>query len=196
MWKTVLEVTNCDNFDTQRHWANGFMGILKANNGKWADLTSCVDYASYLEARLEVCPVEYLDEVGRVAMQNCSVYREISASKPSMLTTGRKQPKVQTFLDFAVCYGLASYVSVKAPTMTGDGVKHAAQFRGQTLPKSATYFSGLVRGHSLRDSAQCEEALHSVLHFHEKEYRKMHGKNKWRRVKKRLFGWCVDILTP
>ena len=124
-WRRVLDATEHDAFDIERRWANGAMGLFKATTSipsvKWHELKTCVDYAVLLEFRHSACPVDFLDELGRTAMQKCTVYPDADSSPNS-------HPRLQNSLDLGVWYHLVSYVDVKAPTMTHKDVVRATQF--------------------------------------------------------------------
>lgn len=130
MWTTVLETSGYD-FEPEQHWANGCLKMFKATNtaphNKWAELKACIDCAVVRELRAKTCPVEFLDEIGRVAMQKCATNQD--DEMPPELDL----PAFQTFLDFAVWFDLTSYVRARAPSMTYAEVSHATKFRGLQL---------------------------------------------------------------
>lgn len=133
MWQTVLKATGNGTFDPGRRWANGFMGLFKATKTtpaiSWAQLKLCIDCAIFLEYVHKTCPVVYLDELGRTAMQRCTTY-PTSPSSPDII----KRPKLLTFLDIAVWFRLASYVKIRGSTMKYQEIIHATRFRGLPWP--------------------------------------------------------------
>jgi len=101
------------------------LGVFKAVAGdpstKLSHFTSCVEYALRLEYRLKVCPVKFLDEVGRTADIH-PVYEEVL---PREL-----RGTICSFLEFAVLFNLASYVQTKGTTVPKSELLHAARFQG------------------------------------------------------------------
>jgi hypothetical protein len=128
MWKKILDTTGHDMFDPERHWANAYLGIFKAVIGDArTNFLLCLEYALRLEFRTQVCPVEYLDEVGRTAVatdiftlmaQHVNRYARDSMSP---------RPTIETFLDIAVMFNLAGYVRVKGPQVSRSEIVHAAK---------------------------------------------------------------------
>jgi hypothetical protein len=67
MSETILDRTGHDACDPDRHWVNGFMGMLKSVGSspimKWSDFMWGVEYALRTEQRTHTCPTAYLEEL-------------------------------------------------------------------------------------------------------------------------------------
>jgi hypothetical protein len=117
MLGTVLENTGHNHFDPDRHWANGFMGVLKMNTNpkleKCPDFMWCVEYALRIVEELHACPVKYLDELDRAARLACGFYRD--GEFITHVSKYNRRPGLQSFLDFAAWACLPSYIRAKAP---------------------------------------------------------------------------------
>jgi hypothetical protein len=198
MWDTVLVSTGHDTFDPDRHWANGFMGILKSIKAprieKWSDFMWCIEYSLRVEQRLHICPVEYLEEVHRAAKENCTLYRDgVFATRTTPHTRTKRTFPIRNFLDFAVWVGLVSYIHMKASASTHDDLLHAAQYKG--LGNAISHEAGTNRNKQLlldlsyrteqtMDLRPLTQVLDSAIRSKKKEERK----DKWDKAKKRVFG--------
>ncbi|KAI8936526.1 hypothetical protein NX059_006930 [Plenodomus lindquistii] len=199
MWSTVLEVTGHDTFDAMAHWANAHLAALKAIPGEVilseAQLISCISRSLLLEFRLQLCDVEYLDEVRRAAMVNCDYYRNEECLLKSRSRI-KKTSKIQCFLDFAVSMNLANYVRLKGPLVTRDEVLHAAQFRDARYFGKLRLMSIVHRDvilsrrmdeqdfQTLCSKKVLDQALNEVLRDHDKRYQK----EKWKKRRQKFLG--------
>ncbi|KAF1837270.1 hypothetical protein BDW02DRAFT_175185 [Decorospora gaudefroyi] len=125
MWNNVLDTTGHDDFDPEWHWANGHLGMFKAVAGttptKMSHFILCVEYALRLEHRLQICPVKYLDEVGRTA----TIHHVYDAFLPRAIGGS-----VASFLEFSVLFQLVGYVKAKGATVPRRELKNAARLQG------------------------------------------------------------------
>ncbi|KAF2803249.1 uncharacterized protein BDZ99DRAFT_576168 [Mytilinidion resinicola] len=197
MWKTILNATGHDAFDPERHWANGFMGILKAVNttsdAKWENFIWCIEYALMLENKLQSSFVDYLDEVSRAGMKNCEDYRTSKYVKRVGFDTIRRPPALQSFLDFAVWFNLVGYVRVKAKTASRDELLHATQFKGILWREQIeeSWLAGkvmLTKAGFITDRSALKQVLSNSLQSKSSELRK----EKWEKTKRRFFLKKVD----
>ncbi|KAH7086405.1 hypothetical protein FB567DRAFT_580552 [Paraphoma chrysanthemicola] len=205
VWKTIVSNTGGDDvFIPERHWANGFMGKLKSVgnhcNSEWSDFMWGVAYALRVEQKLRVCETQYLDELGRTAELNCTIYREQLFAKRTGWDNIRKTPKLQHFLDFAVWINHAGYVQSKSPTVMQEQLIHAALFKdlwttiqnpsdfplnGLTkIDNDIVKKEGLHTYDDVLNREKCRLALEEALRLKKKENRK----HRWSRAKSRVFG--------
>jgi hypothetical protein len=122
----VLDNTGHDAFDPQWHWANGQLGLFKTlaatTRTKTSHFASCIEYALRLEHRLQICPIKFLDEIGRTAVIYPIVYGELIPRKLNA--------SVENFLDFAVLFNLTSYVRNKGVTLPREDLVRSCRLLG------------------------------------------------------------------
>ncbi|KNG51453.1 p-loop containing nucleoside triphosphate hydrolase [Stemphylium lycopersici] len=181
IWNEVLDNTAYEAFDPEWHWANGQLGVFKAVAGdpstKLSHFTSCIEYALRLEYRLKVCPVKFLDEVGRTAAIH-PVYEEVL---PREL-----RGTICSFLEFAVLFNLASYVQAKGTTIPKSELLHAARFQGWLDAKQWEEFSRHIDFPG--DNANFETSRKELDNALDTLLGSGRSKSRWQRAKRRFSG--------
>ncbi|KAI4606605.1 hypothetical protein J4E83_009977 [Alternaria metachromatica] len=183
IWNTILDNTGHDAFDPEWHWANGQLGLFKTVAGtgstKTSHFLSCVEYALRLEQRLNICPVKFLDEVGRTATIYATVYDDIVPRK--------FKGTISSFLEFAVLFNLVSYVRDKGLTLSKEELLHASRLLGALDAKKWEMF--LKRfDHPGIWSTQFEERRKDMHQVMDSLIDRGGGESRWQRARKRLSG--------
>ncbi|KAH6860686.1 hypothetical protein BKA58DRAFT_38117 [Alternaria rosae] len=182
-WNIILDNTGHDAFDPEWHWANGQLGLFKTVvetiSTKTSQFLSCVDYALRLEQRLNICPVKFLDEVGRTAGIYPAVYDDIVPRK--------LKGTVKSFFEFAVLFNLASYVRITGLTLPRENLLYASRLLGGLDAKKWEVFiqrfenPGIWNDEFEERKREMHQAIDILLD-------RGGGTSRWRRARKRLSG--------
>ncbi|KAI4660288.1 uncharacterized protein J4E78_004989 [Alternaria triticimaculans] len=183
IWNIILDNTGHDAFDPEWHWANGQLGLFKTFAGttstKTSHFLSCVEYALRLEQRLNICPVKFLDEVGRTATIYATVYDDIVPRK--------LKGTINSFLEFAVLFNLVSYVRGRGLTLLREELLHASRLLGVLDAKK---WEGFVKrfDHPGIWSTGFEERRKDMQQVIDSLLDRGGGESRWQRARKRLSG--------
>ncbi|KAI4614872.1 hypothetical protein J4E80_006376 [Alternaria sp. BMP 0032] len=183
IWNIILDNTGHDAFDPEWHWANGQLGLFKTVAGttsiKTSHFLTCVDYALRLEQRLNICPVKFLDEVGRTATTYATVYDEIVPRK--------LKGTINSFLEFAVLFNLVSYVRGRSLTLSREELLHASRLLGALDAKKWEVFVKRF-DHPGIWSTEFEERRTDMHQVMDSLLDRGGGESRWQRARKRLSG--------
>ncbi|KAI4708285.1 hypothetical protein J4E89_006907 [Alternaria sp. Ai002NY15] len=183
IWNIVLDNTGHDAFDPEWHWANGQLGLFKTVAGttstKTSHFLSCVEYALRLEQRLNICPVKFLDEVGRTATIFATVYDDIVPRK--------LKGTINSFLEFAVLFNLVSYVRGRGLTLSREELSHASRLLGMLDAKKWEVFVKRFE-HPGIWSKEFEERKKDMQQVMDSLLDRGGGESRWQRARKRLSG--------
>ncbi|KAI4677900.1 uncharacterized protein J4E84_008845 [Alternaria hordeiaustralica] len=183
IWNIMLDNTGHDAFDPEWHWANGQLGLFKTVAGTTSTKTShfifCVDYALRLEQRLNICPVKFLDEVGRTTTIYATVYDDIVPRK--------LRGTVNSFLEFAVLFNLVSYVRGRGLTLSKEELLHASRLLGALDAKKWEVFVKRF-DHPGIWSTEFEERKKDMQQVMDSLLDRGGGESRWQRARKRLSG--------
>ncbi|KAI4687876.1 uncharacterized protein J4E88_003469 [Alternaria novae-zelandiae] len=181
IWNIILDNTGHDAFDPEWHWANGQLGLFKTVAGttstKTSHFLSCVEYALRLEQRLNICPVKFLDEVGRTATIYATVYDDIVPRK--------LKGTINSFLEFAVLFNLVSYVRGRGLMLSRDELLHASRLLGALDGRKWEVFVKRFE-HSGIWSKEFEERKKDMQQVVDSLLDRGGGESRWQRARKRL----------
>ncbi|KAI4646165.1 uncharacterized protein J4E79_010674 [Alternaria viburni] len=183
IWNIILDNTGHNAFDPEWHWANGQLGLFKTVAGttstKSSHFLSCVDYALRLEQRLNICPVKFLDEVGRTATTYATVYDDIVPRK--------LKGTINSFLEFAVLFNLVGYVRGRGPTLSRDELLHASRLLGALDAKKWEVFVKRFEHPGIwsKEFEERKKDMHQVM---DSLLDRGGGQSRWQRARKRLSG--------
>ncbi|KAI4917469.1 hypothetical protein J4E85_009988 [Alternaria conjuncta] len=183
IWNIILDNTGHDAFDPEWHWANGQLGLFKTvagtTNTKASHFLSCLEYALRLEQRLNICPVKFLDEVGRTATIYATVYDDIVPRK--------FKGTISSFLEFAVLFNLVSYVRGRGLTLSKEELSHASRLLGVLDAKKWEVFVTRFE-HPGIWSTEFEERKRDMQQVMDSLLDRGGGESRWQRARKRLSG--------
>ncbi|KAI4616408.1 uncharacterized protein J4E87_008674 [Alternaria ethzedia] len=183
IWNIILDNTGHDAFDPEWHWANGQLGLFKTVAGigstKTSHFLSCLDYALRIEQRLNICPIKFLDEVGHTATIYATIYDDIVLRK--------LKGTINSFLEFAVLFNLASYVRITGHTLPREDLLHASRLLGMLDAKKWEVFVKRFdhRGIWSTEFEERKKDMHQVM---DSLLDRGGGESRWQRAKKRLSG--------
>ncbi|KAF2443978.1 hypothetical protein P171DRAFT_23043 [Karstenula rhodostoma CBS 690.94] len=192
MRETILDGTGHDLFDTERRWANAYMGIIKtvhqSENNTDKYFIMCIEYALRVEKRTGITPTSYLDEVGRAATRISEGYHQLSIIEDFGGASFRKHLPFRSFMDFAVWCNLVGYVKASADSVSKDTLLHAAPFKNGVLSNGRVH--DLITSHAptlykamTSDRALLKTVLSDALGARRKEARR----TKWKVARNRWF---------
>ncbi|KAI4695626.1 hypothetical protein J4E81_005952 [Alternaria sp. BMP 2799] len=183
IWNIILDNTGHDAFDPEWHWANGQLGLFKTVAGtastKTSHFLSCVEYALRLEQRLNICPLKFLDEVGRTTTIYATVYDDIVPRK--------LKGTINSFLEFAVLFNLVGYVRGRGLTLSRDELLHASRLLGTLDAKKWEVFVKRFE-HPGIWSKEFEERKKDMQQVMDSFLDRGGGESRWQRARKRLSG--------
>jgi len=156
-----------------------FKTVAGTTSTKTSHFLSCVEYALRLEQRLNICPVKFLDEVGRTATIYATVYDDIVPRK--------LKGTINSFLEFAVLFNLVSYVSGRGPTLSREELSHASRLLGALDAKKWEVFVKRF-DHPGIWSTEFEERKKDMRQVMDSLLDRGGGESRWQRARKRLSG--------